>query len=137
MVKNSIKRVVFESTKNGRTVPVKKKLGKWICIDGQWWDGTPCGLEHKGLVQDVRMYDKQTNDDTFETIALFRRCDNKKFFYAQIVPIENSKETKWKPLPLSRVPEIIKNDIRTIDTHGREPYLSVSYADGQGGDYDY
>ena len=121
-VKKVLKQAVFEAAKNCSAIPVKKKLGKWNCIDGQWWDGTPYGLEHKGLVQDVRMYDKETNDDTFETIALFRRCDNKKFFYAQIVPIENSKDTKWKPLPLSKVPEIIKNDIRTINTQGHEPY---------------
>lgn len=94
-------------------------------MEGQWWDGLPCGLESKGFVQDVRIYDKESNDETFETIALFRRCDNRKFFYAQIVPIENSRETKWKPLPLNRVPEIIRADIKNINLQGHEPYLPI------------
>lgn len=89
------------------------------------WDGTPCGLEYKGLVQDVRMYNKQTNNDTVETIALFRRCDNGKIFYAQIIPIENSKETKWEPLPLNKIPQIIKRDIRNINLQEHKPYLHV------------
>ena len=122
IVKETVRKTLYESVKNVHQV---KTLGEWECIDGQWWDGTPCGLEHKGLVQDVRMYDKQTNNDTFETIALFRRCDNGKFFYAQIIPIENSKETKWEPLPLNKIPKIIKRDIRNINLQEHKPYLPV------------
>lgn len=122
IVKETVRKILYESVKNVYQV---KTLGEWECIDGQWWDGIPCGLEHKGLVQDVRMYDKQTNNDTLETIALFRRCDNGKFFYAQIIPIENSKETKWEILPLNKIPKIIRTDIRNINPQGHKPYLPV------------
>ena len=122
IVRNTVSKILSEATNKPQ---VKERLGEWVCIDGLWWDGTPHGLESKGLVQDVRMYDKQTDNDTFETIALFRRCDNRKFFYAQIIPIENSKETKWEPLPLNKVPSIIKDDIKSINPQGHESYLPV------------
>ena len=100
-----------------------KKVGQYTAIDGSWWDGYPHGLEMKGAVQDVRMYDQLHSDGRIDTIALFRRCDNRKFFYARIVPIDGSKETKWEPIPLSSVPKIIRQDIQTINPSGHEPYL--------------
>lgn len=126
IIAETISKVLLEYQTNRRTKFDTRKLGVYNVVDGQWWDGVPHGLEHKGLVQDVRMYDKQTNDKTFKTIGLFRRCDNNKYFYAQIVPIANGcKDTKWEPLPLSKVPSIIKDDIRSINPQGHEPYLPV------------
>ena len=126
IIRDSVKKILKENIINKKQIFIKKQLGEYSIIDGQWWDGTPHGLEDKGLVQDVRMYDKRMRtDDTFETIALFRRCDNKKYFYAQITPIQGSKETIWNPLPLSKVPAIIRNDIKTINSQGHEPYLTL------------
>lgn len=126
IIRDSVKKILNEMVINKKTSFIKKQLGEYNIIDGQWWDGIPHGLEGKGLVQDVRMYDKKTtNGDTFETIALFRRCDNRKYFYAQIMPIQGDKETIWNPLPLNKVPAIIRNDIRTINSQGHEPYLSL------------
>lgn len=101
--------------------PNVSTLGEYNVVDGQWLDGFPHGLEHKGATQDVRMYDKKTSGSDFETIALFRRCDNRKYFYAKICPIANSKETIWKTVPLKDVPEIIRNDIKNINPRGHEP----------------
>lgn len=115
MVKECISKLV-ESAKI-------KRVGQYTAIDGSWWDGYPHGLEMKGAIQDVRMYDQLHSDGRIDTIALFRRCDNRKFFYARIVPIDGSKETKWEPIPLSNVPKIIKQDRQTINPQGHEPYL--------------
>lgn len=114
----TLKRIISESINNilGR----ERRIGKYTVIEGQWWDGLPHGLEGKGCnLQDVRMYD--SNDETF---ALWRRCDNLKFFYAKIVP-DRGKETKWQAIPLSEVPTIIRNDFDTINPQGHEPYLRM------------
>lgn len=116
MIRECVKRVL-EETLN------KKTVGEYTAIDGSWWDGFPCGLEEMGAVQDVRMYDRLHTDGQLDTIALFRRCDNKQYFYAKIVPIDGSKETKWVPIPLNKVPELIRQDIHTINPLGHEPYL--------------
>ena len=99
-------------------VAKQKRVGEFTAIAGNWWDGIPHGLEYKGCdLQDVRMYDSKEI-----TIALFRRCDNLKYFYAKIVP-EEGKETKWQPLKLFEVPQIIRRDFSTINAQGHEPYL--------------
>lgn len=116
LITESVLQVLYEG---------KKKLGDYIALDGQWWDGLPHGLEHKGNVQDVRMYDRLHNDDTIDTIGLFRRCDNRKFFYARIIPTKVSKGTKWKQIKRGDVPKIILDDFATINPQGHEPYLPL------------
>lgn len=126
LTSSDLKRIITESVQRILQEPeskVDKVLGEYNVLDGMWWDGQPHGLESKGNVQDVRMYDKRTNGDSFETIALFRRCDNLKYFYARIIPINSTKETKWEPIPLNEVPNIIRKDIYTINPQGHEPYL--------------
>ena len=126
LTSSDLKRIITESVQRILQEPdskVDKVLGEYNVLDGMWWDGQPHGLESKGNVQDVRMYDKRTNGDSFETIALFRRCDNLKYFYARIIPINGTKETKWEPIPLNEVPNIIRKDIYTINPQGHEPYL--------------
>lgn len=90
-----VKKILSLMESMGQKIPTKK-VGEYTAIDGQWWDGLPHGLEHKGLVQDVRMYDnnKYKGCENFETYALFRRCDNKNFFYAKISLISGTNETK-------------------------------------------
>ena len=69
------------------------------------------------------MYDNDLfkGQEDFDTIALFRRQDNLKFFYARIVPV-GEHDTKWKEIPLKDVPQIIKKDFKTINLQGRVPY---------------
>ena len=100
-----------------------KKVGDYTALDGQWMLLTWTGIENKGKVQDIRMYnnDLLKGQKDFDTIALFRRQDNLKFFYARIVPIEDHK-TKWQEMPLKDVPQIIKDDFKTIKVQGRVPY---------------
>ncbi len=101
-----------------------KKIGKWNVLEGDWWDAYPHGLENKGSVQKARMYDNsELTGDKFETYALFRRISNRKFFYAKIIPIKGSKDTKWKAVPRNEVPQEILNDLKTINPQGHEPYL--------------
>ena len=123
LIENRLKRIIYESLiKVLNEEKGKKKVGDYTALDGQWWDGLPHGLEHKGLVQDVRMYDKPHKDGMIDTIGLFRRCDNRKFFYARIIPIKDSKETKWKQIKRTDVPQKILDDFATINSQGHEPY---------------
>ena len=116
-----VKRVLSLMERMG--MPAQKKVGDYTAIDGQWWNGWPHGLEHKGKVQDVRMYDRLHDVETIDTIGLFRRCDNMKFFYAKIIPINGTKETKWKVMKISEVPQIILDDLKTINPQGHKPLL--------------
>ena len=120
IIKESVKRIIQEQESH-----TSKVVGEYNVIEGGWWDGLPYGLESKGAVQDIRMYDKRTNDDMVETIALFRRCDNLKYFYARIIPIKGTNKTKWEQIKLIEVPDIIKKDFTTINPQGHEPYLRI------------
>ncbi|MCQ2083290.1 MAG: hypothetical protein MJY58_02175 [Bacteroidaceae bacterium] len=114
-IRNMVRRCIREIIQESASV---KRIGKYTAIDGDWWDGIPKGLESKGCgLQDVRMYDYKN-----ETIALWRRCDNLKYFYAKIVP-DKGKDTKWQAMKLSEVPIVIRNDFSTINPLGHEPYL--------------
>ena len=103
----------------------KKTVGEYTVINGSPWGGHPHGLEHKGKVIDVRMYDRNGEEykENFETYGLFRRVDNMKFFYAKIVPIEGTKETKWVEITRKDVPKIILDDFKTINPQEHEPFL--------------
>lgn len=113
-----LRSIISECVSRLYEIQRKKRVEKYTAIDGDWWDGVPHGLESKCCyIQDVRMY-----DSIEETIGLFRRCDNLKYFYAKIVP-DKGKETKWQPMKLSEVPIVIRNDFSTINPSGHEPYL--------------
>lgn len=115
---SDIRYIISECVSRLYEIQRKKRVGKYTAIDGDWWDGIPKGLESKDCgLQDVRMYDYKD-----ETIALWRRCDNLKYFYAKIVP-DKGKETKWQAMKLSEVPIVIRNDFSTINPSGHEPYL--------------
>ena len=124
IVAEALRRHINETKKTDSYVD--KKVGKWNVLEGDWWDAYPHGLENKGSVQKARMYDNsELTGDKFETYALFRRISNRKFFYAKIIPIKDSKDTKWKVVPRNEVPQEILNDLKTINPQGHEPYLSI------------
>lgn len=101
----------------------KKKVGDYTALDGQWMLMVYDGIENKGRVQDIRMYDNDLfrGKENFDTILLFRRQDNLKFFYARIVPV-GEHGVKFESIPLKDVPKIIKDDFKTINPLGRVPY---------------
>lgn len=102
----------------------KKTVGEYTVINGYSWTAYPHGLESKGGVIKIRMYDRNGEEckENFETYGLFRRVDNLKFFYAKIVPIENSKETKWAAVSRINVPKVILDDFKTINPREHEPF---------------
>lgn len=101
----------------------EKKVGDYTALDGQWMLMVYDGIENKGRVQDIRMYDNDLfrGKENFDTILLFRRQDNLKFFYARIVPV-GEHGVKFESIPLKDVPKIIKDDFKTINPLGRVPY---------------
>ena len=102
----------------------EKKVGNYTAMDGQWIFTNWTGIESKGKVQDIRMYDNDLFNglEKFDTIALFRRQDNLKFFYARVVPV-GEHDTKWEAIPLKDVPQIIKDDFKTVNLQEWQPYL--------------
>ena len=124
LVEKQLKQIIHESlTRILNEEKGKKKVGDYTALDGQWMLTTWSGIENKGKVQDIRMYDNDlfNGQEDFDTIALFRRQDNLKFFYARIIPV-GEHDTKWKEIPLKDVPQIIKDDFKTINLQGRVPY---------------
>lgn len=118
-----VKKILSLMEKMGMST--QKKVGDYTAIDGRWWGGLLHGLEHKGLAQDVRMYDndKYKGCENFETYVLFRRCDNRKYFYAKIVPVDGTKELKWQIVKKSEMPNIILDDLKTINPLEHGPYI--------------
>lgn len=102
MVRECICKVIQEQ------YPQEYQLGKYKCVDGY---AEYYNIEEKGLCRGIRMYmDMSSKDKT--TYCLFQRADNKKFFYCEIVPApeKGPKETKFLPLPLSKVPQSVRQD---------------------------
>lgn len=105
---------------------IDNKIGKWNVLEGDWRDCKPHGLECKGIVQKVRMYDNsELIGDKFETVALFRRKSNGKFFFSKIVPIKGTRDTKWKVISRNQVPKEILDDLQSITSHQVEPCLQI------------
>lgn len=93
-------------TKEG--YPQEYQFGQYKCVDGY---AEYYNIGKKGLCKGIRMYmDMSSKDKT--TYCLFQRADNKKFFYCEIVPApeRGPKETKFLPLPLSKVPQLVRQD---------------------------
>lgn len=124
LIESYVKIFLQESNSKSKGKKGQKQVGDYTAIDGMWWDGLPHGLESFGSVQDVRMYDNDLfKGEQFETYGLFRQISSMKFFFAKIVPIKGSKDTKWVPIHIEEVPKIILDDLKTINPQGHEPYL--------------
>ncbi len=116
MVMECVCRIISEATINGHTYPIKKQMGKWMCIDGIYWERYLPDCPEKGLCYDVRMYDNiNVPKGKWETYALWRRIDNGRYFYTTIIQRqEGNNQTLWKTVPLSKVPQEILTDFRTL-----------------------
>lgn len=100
MVRECIRKIILEQS--------EFQFGQYKCIDGY---AEYYNIGEKGLCKGIRMYmDMYSEDKT--TYCLFQRADNKKFFYCEIVPApeKGPKETKFLPLPLSKVPQSVRQD---------------------------
>lgn len=87
-----------------------KYVGRYLAIDGKKNDGVPFGLEANSCnVQAVRYYENGN-----EVYCLWKRSDNRKYFYAKLVNDEFEYSRKWLPLILGEVPKVIQDDIDTI-----------------------
>ena len=110
---SDIKNMVMECV--GRILEAKqyKKVGKWTIVDGNYFQ---YNTEHLGKKHsfDVRMYDDR-NAYPFNTICLMQRCDNGKYFYTKIIIDEkNPHQAKFALMPLSEVPQEIRQDFRNL-----------------------
>lgn len=116
IVQECVKRVISEATINGHTYPLEKQMGKWKCIDGIYWERNLPDCPEKGDVYDVRIYDNtEAPKGKYETYALWKRIDNGKYFYTTIVPNpEGNNQNRWKTVPLSTVPQEIRDDLRHL-----------------------
>lgn len=125
LTESELKEIIAESVKTVLKEMEEKTVEEYTVINGCSWTSYPHGLESKGGVIKIRMYDRNREEckNNFETYGLFRRVDNLKFFYAKIVPIENTKETKWVAVPRNKLPKAILDDFKTINPLEHEPFL--------------
>lgn len=102
IIRECVERIITEE------YPNVFQIGKWKCVIG----GDIYEIEGKGDCQGIRMYMNMASKDK-ETYFLFRRKDNNKYFYATIVsaPEIGPKETKFSPMPVSKVPQEIRQDL--------------------------
>lgn len=103
IISESIKQVLNEDKSYANEV----RFGKWRCIVG----GAYYDIDGKGKCRGIRMYiDTSSKDNT--TYFLFRRQDNKKYFYCTIVTDSKrgATETKFEPMPYLKVPREIRRD---------------------------
>lgn len=113
VTKSDIKNMVLECVECILEAKQYKKVGKWTIVDGDYWERDTRYLG-KGGSFDVRMYDDQ-NAYPFNTICLMQRCDNGKYFYSKVVIDEkNPHQTKFALMPLSEVPQEIRQDFRNL-----------------------
>lgn len=102
-------------------------VGKYEVVNGlDEYDITPYlyhSLRRFGWTYQVKMYFSE--DDTY---CLLRRKDNKKLFFAKIVPAPElgEKQTKFVPCRPKEVPQIIFQDVQRFLSHSSESEHNVT-----------
>ena len=115
MQESELRGIVKKVIKENLDKYVDKKIGEFDVLNGDnafGWDPIQAdGIEDKGFISPIRMY---SSDDL--TIAMFKRRDNGKYFYAKIVPAPElgEKATKWQAVRLKEVPQKIIQDQHTL-----------------------
>lgn len=113
ITESDIKDIVRECVEQILEEKEYPKVGKWTIVDGDYWHNDTRHLG-KDDSYDVRMYDDQ-NAYPFNTICLMQRCSNGKYFYTKLVIDEkNPHQAKYALMPLSEVPQEIRQDFRNI-----------------------
>lgn len=92
---------------------VDRKLGDYEVLFGSYDERIICDIRHKGWVRDIMMYSAMAKGG--KTYALYRRCDNGKYFFAEIMDLPEDKEhLHAKVISPKSVPRIIWNDVKRI-----------------------
>ena len=105
VTENEIIQMIKESVEQIIDNLWKRRVGKFWVISGDSVEQKPIGLESRPCyVQQAKIYYNKRR-----VIALWRRCDNFKYFYAELKNIKDEDEG-WKPLTISEVPIEIRND---------------------------
>lgn len=114
MIKESIdKKLLTEKYYNPATEPmVDRKIGEYDVLDGSEDEQIICDLPQKGWVEDIIMYSAMPKGKTY---ALYRRCDNGKYFFVEIMSVpEDKKYLHAKVIPPKSIPSIIWNDAKDV-----------------------
>lgn len=96
-----------------REAMIDGKLGDYDVLDGALSEKTVEDLKDKGRIEDVRMYANPKKGG--KTYALYRRCDNHKYFFAEIY--DDKKDDKYlhaRVINHNDVPSIILNDANSL-----------------------
>ncbi len=114
IVKECVKKILLtEKYYNPATEPmVDYKLGDYDVLYGVEEKQIICDLPQKGWVEDIVMYSAMPKGKTY---ALYRRCDNGKYFFVEIMVLPKDKKyLHAKVISPKSVPSIIWNDARGV-----------------------
>ena len=92
---------------------VDYKIGDYDVLYGAEEEQIICDLPQKGWVEDIIMYSAMAKGG--KTYALYRRCDNGKYFFVEIMDLpEDKKHLHAKVISRKSVPQIIWNDAKDV-----------------------
>lgn len=93
------------------------KIGNYDVLYGAEEEQIICDLPQKGWVEDIIMYSAMPKGKTY---ALYRRCDNGKYFFVEIMSVpEDKKYLHAKVISRKSVPQIIWNDAKDVVCHNQ------------------
>lgn len=113
MVKECVGKILLtEKYYNPAVEPmVDYKIGDYDVLYGAEEKQIICDLPQKGWVEDIIMYSAMPKGKTY---ALYRRCDNGKYFFVEIMDLPEDKEhLHAKVISPKSVPQIIWNDAKS------------------------
>lgn len=119
MVRESVEKILLtEKYYNPAIEPmVDRKIGDYDVLDGAEEEQIICDLPQKGWVEDIVMYSAMPKGKTY---ALYRRCDNGKYFFVEIMSVpEDKKYLHAKVVSPKSVPQIIWNDAKVVVRHNQ------------------
>lgn len=92
---------------------VDRKLGDYDVLYGAYDERIICDIRQKGWVRDIIMYSTMAKGG--KTYALYRRCDNGKYFFAEIMDLPEDKEhLHAKIISPKSIPQIIWIDAKRV-----------------------
>lgn len=113
IVREVVKSVLNEKLYNSSVEPmIDRRIGDYDVLDGSWTEQILCDIPQKGWIQDICMYSAMNTGG--KTYALYRRCDNGKYFFTEKVRHPDDEYIHTNIVSYKSVPSIIWNDAKAL-----------------------
>lgn len=122
IVRDAVRCVLCEKLYNPSVEPmIDRRIGDYDVLDGSWTEQILGDIPQKGWIQDICMY--SAVDAGGKTYALYRRCDNGKYFFMEKVSRPNDEYIHTILVSHKAVPNTILSDAKALIRNGTsEPY---------------